>query len=261
MNGHDVRTTTALRSPTQFAWRCLASDPAPHGLGGPYLPDGDPATDPLCWLCGGETGGAGWPQPGTFPPTFTNHNLARVPTSRTVCGPCVAMASKATWEAYVAAHPAKGLKTGHAMSWRFYSHLFTPGAHECPTRARWRAILLSPPEPPFLAVISETGKKHLLFRGTVALSRSVFPIQFEEDRIWVHAPDFAECLSAFEALYQLGFSRESIISGHYPVGLIHKIGARAWRAAEFAFRPWRSREPSIVRLAAFCAAREGVADG
>lgn len=55
MNGHDVRTTTALRSPTHFAWQCLATDGLPHGLGGAFLPDGAPATDPLCWLCGGAS--------------------------------------------------------------------------------------------------------------------------------------------------------------------------------------------------------------
>lgn len=259
MNGHDVRTTTALRSPTQFAWRCLASDPAPHGLGGPYLPDGDPATDPLCWLCGGETGGAGWPQPGTFPPTFTNHNLARVPTSRTVCGPCVALASKQTWEAYVAAHPDKGLKTGHAMSWRFYSHLFTPGQHACPTRAGWRAILLSPPEPPFLAVMATSGQKHILFRGQVATDREWFPLQVEDERVWIDRAGFARCLDLFERLYHLGYTREEIATGRYNVARVHKLGASRWRELEAMFRPWRERDPGYVRVAAIVAQREETA--
>ena len=260
MNGHDVRTTTALRSPTQFAWQCLATDGLPHGLGGAFVPDDAPANDPRCWLCGGETGGVGWPR-ASLPATFTTPTLAAVPTSGTICQACMALASKATWEAYVvawnAAYPdATPLKTGHATSWRNYSHLFRPGYHECPTRARWRAILLEPPEPPFLAVIATSGQKHLLFRGQVATDRDWFPVQVEDERIWIEWAGFRQCLMQFEALLALGYSREEIVTGRYQVARVHKQGMAAWRAAETRFRPWREREPGWVQLAAHVAQRE-----
>jgi hypothetical protein len=240
-------------TPTAFAWSVLDMGdyhpPVPR-RGERYGPDGQ------CWLCGGPTGGVGWHFADAIPPTYTNHTLAACPTSRTVCQPCAAMGSKDTWEAYGRAHPEMGLKTGHAMSWRCYSQLFAaPHHHECPTRARWREILLDPPAPPFLAVIAESGQKHLIFRASIAHSRDLFPVQFEERLIWLDLDSFRPCLAAFEALYNLGFSKDSILAGQYHHGQMLKVGLATWRKAEELFAPWR-RLPHLAQLAAFVAQRD-----
>jgi CRISPR type IV-associated protein Csf1 len=245
-----VLTPTAL-SPTQWAWATLdrGDYPPPEPKRGPrYGPD------PLCWLCGAPTHGVGWPRDLALPPTYTNHNSAKQPGSNTVCQPCVALGSKETWEAYVADHPEKGLKTGHAMSWRCYSHVFAEGLHECPTRARWREWLLEPPEPPFLFIVATSGQKHLIFRGKVGHSRDVYPVQFEEQSLFVERQTFARCLAAFEALYALGFSKDSILSGEYHHGQLLKVGLAAWRPLEAALAPWR-RRPGYLQLAHFVAQR------
>jgi hypothetical protein len=241
---HGVDTDTGVLPATHFAHRVLGAPafPPPRGVG----------RDAECWLCGGPTWGVGWPRADALPETFTNHNRAACPSSATVCQPCVFFGHKASWEAYTAAHPEMGLKTGHAMSWRCYSHAFSGAGHECPTRGRWRALLLDPPAAPFLFVVAESGQKHILFRARVAHDRDVFPVQVEEDLVVVERERFAACLAALEALSALGFSKDSIVSGRYHAGQLLKVGLAAWRAAEDAFAPWRRTSPGLVRLAAFC---------
>lgn len=227
-----------LQTATAFAWQCLS--------GGACLPPGAFGPDAVCWLCGGETGGIGWPLRDAIADTFTNHNLARRLDSRTICQACAALAHKDTWEDYVARHPDMGLKTGCTMSWRCYSHIFAAGLHACPFRQEWRRWLLEPPPPPFLFVMSTSGQKHLIFRGRVAHDRENFPLQVEDDSVLVERGTFAQCLAAFEALYASGFSKKSITTGRYHHGQLLKVGLAAWRPLEERMRPWRRLRPRYV---------------
>lgn len=248
-------TVLLAETATQFAWRTLALGEYPPPVpkrGEQYGPDPD------CWLCGGETGGVGWPFALAIPPTYTNHTLAARPMSASVCQPCAAMGSKETWERYVATVPDAGLKSGHAMSWRCYSHVFHRFGHECPNRARWRELLLDPPEPPFLLVVALSGQKHLIFRSRIAHSRDAYPVQFEEAALLVHRAEFAACLADVETVYALGFSKDSILSGRYHPAQTMKVGIGAWRTAEAAIVPWRTRQPRLLELACHVAKREEV---
>lgn len=246
-----------MELPTHFAWGVVADI---CGYGDGFQPP-EPkkgelyGPDELCWLCGGPTHGVGWPWKRAIKPTFTNHNNASCLTSQTICQPCVAMQSKETWEAYVAARPELGLKTGHALSWRSYSHAFSAAGHTCPMRTAWRDWVLDPPEPPFLFVIATSGQKHILFRATVANSRDSFPVQLEEETLWVNREDLAECVRAFERIYALGFSKDSILSGDYHPAQAMKVGVAELREADAAIRPWRERFEGYMRLAHFCAQR------
>ena len=235
-----------VTSPTQFAWQCIGAPewlPPEPKRGDRYGPD------ERCWLCGGPTDGVGWPREHALPDTFTNHNLARVQLSQTLCQACVYLGSKAGWDHYRSQQPDDGLKSGHAVSWRNYSHLFVPGHHECPSRARLRELLLDPPEPPFLLVVAVSGQKHLLFRARVALSRAQFPVQFEDESIVVDHDRFTAVLRLVEQLLALGFTRAEIASGRYDVNRIHRAGLAAWRAVESVFSAHRLHHPDLVRLA------------
>jgi hypothetical protein len=171
-----------------------------------------------------------------------------------VCQACAALGSKQTWEAYVADHPEMGLKTGHAMSWRFYSHVVTPRLHACPTRAQWRTWLLDPPEPPFVFVVAESGQKHLLFRATISHSRERYAVQFEERSLMVRRADLTACLEAVEALYGLGFTKQSIVTGGYHSGQLGKAELR-WYSAERQVAPYRQNAHGLLLLAAHVAQR------
>lgn len=252
----------ATVSATQFAWACLGSPawppPEPKRDRAGRLPSGQSrfGTDDRCWLCGGSVEpGTGWPRRVAFAETFTNHNLARVPTSETACQACVYLSSGESWKAYAAAHPEMGLKAVHPLSWRTYSHVFSAAGHECPQRARWRALLIDPPEPPFTMTISESGQKHIVFRGSIAYDREVFPVQCEEDTLIVNRRELADCFAAFEALYALGFSKQEVKTGRYNTSRIMAAGMRRWRYAEAEFAPWRYRKPDFVRIVDYCAQR------
>lgn len=248
---HDTHEAAGLTA-SQFAWRVVHRLPFPPP--NPKRGRERYGTHPLCWLCGGPTDGVGWPRAVAIAPTFTNHNVAAVPTSDAVCEACVATSHGDAWRAYGLTRPDLGLKTAQPLAWRSYSHLFVwPHHHECPQRARLRALLRDPPPPPFLLVVAESGQKHILFRARVAWSRERFPVQLEEDTVRVERARFAQVLAAFEALYALGFSKDSVLTGRYHSGQLAAVGLRAWRAAEAAFAPYRLEEPALVRLAHYCA--------
>lgn len=168
-----------------------------------------------CWLCGGSTNGRGWRREDWLKPTFTNHNQARRLDSDAVCEWCVAMSSKEPWETYVRAHPAMGLKTGHAVSWRFYSHVFTEHGHRCPTRPEWPGILMEPPAPPFLLVLTTSGQKHLIFRSRVSHDRESYWLQFEEDALLLQRDCMRSCIETIEDALRHGVMRSEIESGMY----------------------------------------------
>ena len=206
-----------------------------------------------CWLCGGDTGGVGWPKAVAIAPTFTNHNLAAVPASDAVCQACVATSSGETWKAYVAGHPEHNLKCVHPLSWRTYSHAASGAGVEHPVRSRWRALLLEPPGPPFLFVVCRSGQKQLLFRALVAGDRDLYPVQFEDERLWVERGAFAACLGAVEAALAAGWSREEVGTGRGNPGR-RPADLRAWRAAGQDAARWRLGEPGLLRLALHVAA-------
>jgi len=162
------------------------------------------------------------------------------------------MISGETWRRYVAAHPERPLKAVHPLGWHSYSHLFSAGRVLCGLRRpEIGALLADPPEAPFLLSLSESGKKHHLFRGAVASSRVFFPVQIEETRIWVRREDYAWCAARARALFDAGASRESIETGRYHPATLQQIGVSRWRAMEDAVQPWRRREPNLLHLALF----------
>ncbi len=251
------------KTSTQFAWACCeAGDYPPPEPTRKNTPRYGP--DDACWLCGGPTHGIGWPKKLGLADTFCEHNKAARLDSGTVCQACVATSASDGWRQYVAAHPDRGLwawfpeKPGtkpRSFNWLYTSHLFSPGYHETPDRPRWREILADPPEPPFLAIMAINGKKQILYRGRISQSREAFWVQADETRVLVRPPEFAECLAAFEALYNAGFSKDSIVSGQYHSGQMAKVGLSEWRRLDLAIRPWREHHPGYLLLAHHCAKR------
>lgn len=245
---------------SQFAARSLGLLPFPPTAASGRVRQGD---DPRCWLCGGEVEPPGWRREDAFPATFTNVNLAAVPTSRTVCQGCAAVSRGESWALYASRRPDLGLVTKHPISWRSYGHLVTETDHECPKPARWREILVDPPGPPFVIVIPESKQKHLLFRARIACDRDRYPVQLEEDAVLVDRANLTRCFDAFEGLLALGCRRGEILTGHYHPESMRKAGLAAWRGAEDRMVWWRSHSPDLMRLAVIAARdpeKEGMAD-
>lgn len=235
---------------TQFAARVLgiAEYPPPEPKRGPRYGVSD-----RCWLCGGATGSAGWPQATAIAPTFTQHNIAKCADSDAVCQSCAALTRAETFQAMVA---ARGLpiKTWTQAGWHSYSHLIRDDGHyAAPTRREMRAILLDPPSGRWLLCINTTGQKHTIFRGAVATGRSMFPVQMDETTVWCRAADLRTCMADFEALCALGFSKDSILLGSYHHAQMLKVGLPRWEPAEARIAPWRETHPDLMALVHLCA--------
>lgn len=243
---------------TQFAWQCC-------NAGIYHPPNKQQSTDTHCWLCGGDTHGIGWHKKYAIPDTFCEMNYVKRHDSNAVCQACVATIATAGWHQYVAAYPERGLwayfpekegKTKRPFMWLYTSHVFSTDYHESPSRGRWRELLVNPPQPPFLMIMAIGGKKHIIFRGKISYSRDVFFVQADNESVCVIATEYAECLTDFELLYNLGFSKDSIVSGDYHTGQLAKVGLTAWRPLENRLKHWRQYKPEYLRLCHYCAQRE-----
>lgn len=239
-------TTVTGLTATRFAWRCLGSPPWPAPT---------PVPDPVCWLCGGDTEGQGWQRADALSPSFTSLQRAAAPTSPVVCEPCAYFASGDAWRQYAADHPAMNLKTGHAVGWRSYSHLFTPDGHATPTRAGWRDLLLYPPAGPYLAVIALSGQKHLIYRGAVCGGGERLLLQVEEERLHLTQPQAVRALGIVEALVALGCARDEIASGRYAPGRVKPAQVARWHDLADAATDVRRTQPGVLALACWCARR------
>jgi hypothetical protein len=214
--------------------------------------------DDQCYLCGGVTDGVGWPIKAAIKPTSVMFNLTAQPLSSTVCQSCVATMSKDTFDDYAARRPELGLKTGKPMSWRCYSHACTEYTHECPDRPRWRQLLIDPPDPPFVFVISTSLQKHLLFRSAVSRDIERYFVLLEDVMVFVDRQLLQELFLLFEQLYTLGFSKDSILIGDYHHGQLQKVGLSVWRPIEESIAKYRKHSPQLMQLVHYCAQRETV---
>jgi len=243
-------------TPSQFAWSCCQAGD---------FPPPTPARGDVCCLCGGDTGGAGWPRNQAIGATFTDVPNMGCPASDTVCPACAATSKTDGWQQYVAAHPARGLpawfpakdgKRPRGWNWLYSHHLFLwPDRHECPDRARWREILADPPPAPFLAILAVSGKKQLIFKSRVALNSQLFPLQFDDDPIMIAPDRFRIAIADFDRLYRLGFSKDSILSGEYHNKTLLDVGLSRWREAEAPAVEWRRRDPQLWAVCHYVAQR------
>lgn len=237
---------------SQFVCATLGIPPQPPSRAAPVTSD-------TCWLCGGPLDEHAWPLPLAMKQTSVNPPDAVAPYSDGCCWQCMALTMNETWGAYVDHHPdVEHFKRGKLIGWRNSSHLIATGTHETPMKPAWRDLLLSPPDPPFVAVVAVSTQKQLIFRSTVAHSRDVFPIQFEDDRVLVDRFRLAECMETVEGLYAMGLSKASIETGAYQVQALMKVPRPVFLALEEEMKRWRAMQPDLVRVAVMIARKEEV---
>jgi len=204
-----------LITPTKLIYNAYRRTPQPMPL-----PNGKTATwpepeyidvpDPVCWLCGGDTGGRGMLRKNAIRKTFTNTPDARAADSSSVCVAC-------SWIL-------------EQKLLRNYSLLVLDGLLEHPSRERIRDIVISPPDRfPWMLCIAVSGQKHLSFFGHVNLSRRDMRIYMENMTIPLPAGGLGHLIEPVEKLYNGGFSKAEILSGDYRQDRILKFGLQAWR--------------------------------
>ena len=189
----------------------------------------------MCWLCGG-THQEMVPRRLRLNEGFTNHGWAKAPRSEWLCLPCAV---------FLMSHPSA------RHYWRNQGHVFMvdPPYLRHPGRAEWRGVLLNPPAPPFLLCLPTSGQKHLVFRGTVARGREVFPLQYEEEQVMVEREVLRDLLGTIETLLAAGFRREELRSGRPNSRRVLTFGLKRYVALERRIIEARQLRPLHLELA------------
>ena len=115
--------------------------------------------------------------------TFTNYDIVKSPDSDYICDECV-WAFSSNQQIVLVDGEIKENQSPRNFSW-----IITKNKKIAATKRHikeLRDIILSPPEPPFKIIFSDSGQKHLLFRTIWAQSQDNYPIQFEEEQVVVN---------------------------------------------------------------------------
>ena len=226
--------------------------PEPKGKKAKY------GNDDKCWLCGGESEQLGHHVKDVITSSFTDTNIAKCLDSQTICYSCAALMKKEAWQAACEKHghspyfPVKDDKKPALASWMFSSHVFSKDGWLRPSRQEFADILLSPPQPPFVITLADSGKKHVIFRARVNHSKDKYFIQFDENTIFIDRKIFNDVLILVEDAYQY-FSKDSILTGDYNQAAIMKAGLATWQKYEMQFKKIRHKFKDILKVACFVA--------
>lgn len=211
-----------------------------------------PVTATTCALCAGPLDTHAWPLPVALKQSAFTKRECRDPSSDAVCWPCMALRSSETWNVYVATLPeGHGKKEGKPIGWRNSSHIVTDDLHACPSRAEWRGWLMEPPKPPFVFVFAVSTQLQIIGEATIAHSRDGYPVQLDKESIWINRASYRACLQAFEALYDLGLTKDAIANGEIP-------NLPKYRTARAAWLPWLTTDRPLVRLVTLVSRRTEV---
>lgn len=136
---------------------------------------------------------------------------------------------------------------------RNYSH-FEVGGRWIPLskgqKGEMRALLTAVPFPE-LAVVADSGQKHIWFRAKRnAPNASAGWVQFEEETVWVDPHKLTELLAVFEEL-MLGFGKTQIESGEYYQQMLLQFGFGRWNRLEPKLKPHRGGV--LLKLVSFLA--------
>lgn len=209
-------------------------------------------TQGACRICGRSS--TGIPFGLWVKDTFTDHD--KLLPGQIVCNYCL------YWFDERSADLASRVGKDKPQRMRNYSH-FIRREEWFPVskgdKPRMRELLLGDPFPE-LAVIAESGQKHLVFRAVRNQpgSRAGW-VQFEEQRLWVEPAELRALLEIVEELYAV-FSKSEIESGDYSMGRIAKFGMERWMDLDGRIKGERGKP--LFALAIFLAQRkEGDGDG
>lgn len=204
-----------------------------------------------CRLCGQTAEGLAFGD--WVKATFTDWD--KLLPGQIICHPCLFWFNEASPE--LAARVGKD----KPQRMRNYSHFIVNGAWlplSKGDKARMRDLLLHPPFPE-LAVVADSGQKHIAFRAVRnAPGNRAGWVQFETQRIWVAPAELDALLRPMTALLA-AFSKAEIETGHYARHRILKFGISAWHEQETALKAQRGS--GLFQLAIFLAQHEEDSSG
>lgn len=186
-----------------------------------------------CWLCGQPCDGyGGVDAQSTVADTWTNADWVESPRARWLCAPCA-------------------LSIGQNLPWpgrdrpqrmQNYSHLVVGGRWHAMTKSDQSPavdVLLHPPSGPWFLGLTTTGQKHMIFRTPVNHGGNRWYVRFEEQVVSCDTRLFSWLLSEALALYEVGLTKEAILTGSPSPGMLVRPGAmEAWGARSIVLAPY-----------------------
>lgn len=162
-----------------------------------------------CWLCGG--GGAEIPKYEFVKDTFTDHDKAKSPASEFVCAACVWCAAESNEILTARLNAVKPQKI------RGYSHIVKNGVWHVFSKSHkseMRRIICEKTDDEWLAVIADSGQKHLVFRSQISIANTAL-VQFELQKVQFDISELDTLVSEIETAMQFGISKNAIERGEY----------------------------------------------
>lgn len=159
-------------------------------------------------------------------PTFTNYD--KLQPGNIICNDCIFWFNEADPEL------AKIVGKEKPQRMRNYSHFIVNGKWTPLSKGnkkQMRDFLLTPPFPE-LAVIADSGQKHIAFQATRNPEGGKAGwVQYEEETIWVEPDKLVVLIEIITKLLN-GFSKGEIESGGYFSHRIKDFGLSSWRLLE-----------------------------
>lgn len=129
-------------------------------------------------------------------PTFTNVDSVADPLSKYICEECSFFFGSKSKIEMVDGEIREGTP-------RLYSWIITKNKRTAYSKKHIKEIrekILSPPDPPFKIIVSESGKKNIVFRSIWSQTRDNYPIQFEDKRLYVNIDELTDRLKLADHL-------------------------------------------------------------
>ena len=181
----------------------------------------------VCMVCGAETEG-GIPHKKMLGDTYTDWGIHKMPESSHICKACAFC---------LLLNPAKG-----RIALKNYSYIAADRLYIC-NRAEMRDWLVDPPEPPFVAVVTISQKKHLATKAAVSYRRERYACMLEEERIYVDLAAMQNCMRLVEALRGIGMTKTDIETRRIKYSLVKR-----WNTGQMVETVKRLNEHDKTRI-------------
>lgn len=163
----------------------------------------------ICTVCGEELKEGGIKSKKLFSNNYTDWSVHKNPEGRYVCAACAFC---------ILLNPAPG-----RVSLKKYSFVASRDRLKICNRAEMRDVLLEPPKPPFVAVCSESQKKHLITKAAISYSRERYYCNLEERVIPVRREKMIALVRETEVLNSLGVAKAEMLSGRVNISRLFSV--------------------------------------
>jgi len=160
----------------------------------------------LCNLCGRESNG-GFPVKKVFSAKYMDWPVHKEPGATHICINCMF---------------CLGMNPEGRVALFRYPVFATEDRLWLCNRAQFRDFLVDPPEPPFVAVLPTSQKKHLFSKAKVSYSRDDYFCNLEETVMQVNREEFKKELETIEALRGAGITVAAVNRGEIPGNIFKK---------------------------------------